>query len=154
MTSLYVYKCRNRPSTSNAAFGDWESTIRRRGPFLWGGAWATRSAYSRRLFEDDLAVGDLILAWQVDKQVALGVCDVTGFKSTARGQELKLMWVERFETPVPLNKLKRSDRRLQKVKAFRHGFSATLYDTTRAEAFHLLTACGSRLAARFKPGGR
>lgn len=151
MTSLFVYKCRNDPGTTNAAYGDWQSTLNRKAPFVWGGAWATRSAYSRRLFQDELAVGDLILAWQVDKQGAVGVCEFTGFKSTQRGQEVKLKWVEVFPSPVPLNVLKKTDRRLQAVKAFRQGFTATLYDTTKQEAHALLAACGSALASRFQP---
>lgn len=151
MTSLFVYKCRNDPGTTNAAYGDWESTVKRKAPFVWGGAWATRSAYSRRLFEDEIGVGDLILAWQVDKQGAVGVCEVTDFKSTQRGQEVKLQWIEVFPSPVPINVLKRSDAELRKVKAFRQGFTATLYDTTKKEAHTLLKACGSQLARRFRP---
>jgi hypothetical protein len=151
VTSLFVYKCRNDPDTTNAAYGDWGSTLKRKAPFVWGGAWATRSAYSRRLFEDEVGVGDLILAWQVDKQGAVGVCEVTGFKSTQRGQEIKLKWVEVFPSLVPINVMKRNNRRLDAVKAFRQGFTATLYGTTKKEAYALLDACGSSLASRFNP---
>lgn len=150
MTSLYVYKCRNDPNTENAAHGDWNSTLKRKSPFRWGGAWASRSRYSKRLFEE-LTVGALILAWQVDQQGAIGVCEVAGFKTTKRGQEILLQWREVFPSPVRINTLKRTDRRLQKVKAFRQGFVATLYDTTRIEAHHLLTVCGSPLARKFRP---
>jgi hypothetical protein len=151
VTSLYVYKCRNDPSTTNAAYGDWESTLKRKSAFVWGGAWATRSAYSRRLFEEEIGPGDLVLAWQVDKGAALGLCEVTGFKTAQRGQEIKLKWVEVFPSPVLLNVLKRTNRELQKVEAFQQGFTATLYDTTTKEAHALLRACGSPLASRFKP---
>jgi hypothetical protein len=149
VTSLYVYKCRNDPQTENAAYGDWQSRLTHRSSFPWGGAWATRSAYSRRLFEDELVVGDLILAWQVDKQFAVGVAEVTGFKSTRRGQEVLLKWLEVFATPVPINALKRTNQGLQNVKAFKRCFTATLYDTTKQEARILLRACGSGLASRF-----
>ena len=150
MPALFVYKCKNDPFTKNAAYGDWTTTMSRKAPFAWGGAWATRSPYSTRLFNDEVAVGHLVLAWQVDKQVALGVCEVVRFKTTRRGQELMLKWVEIFPTPVPLNVLKRTNKRLQKVKAFKQGFTATIYDTTTQEAELLLRVCGSRFAPSFR----
>jgi hypothetical protein len=151
VSALYVYKCRNDPTGGNVSYGDWFDVLVDNRPFMWGGAWATAQPRSRRLFEEDLAVGDLILAWQSDRQAAVGVCKVDSFKSTKRGQEVMLKWLDRFDPPVHINQAKRSNQRLAAVRAFKQGNAGTLYPTTRPEAWVLLEACGSKLAKRFKP---
>lgn len=149
MSDLYVYKCRNDPAAGNVSFGNWFDVLAEKRAFIWGGARATAQPRSRRLFEEDLAVSDLILAWQSDRQAAVGICEVDSFKSTRRGQEVLLTWLERFDPPVHINEVKRTNRRLDAVRAFKQGNAGTLYATTRPEARVLLQACGSKLARRF-----
>lgn len=151
MTALFVYKCRNDPDAGNTSFGDWFDVLAEKRAFIWGGAWATAQPRSRRLFEEELAAGDLILAWQSDRQAAVGVCKVDSFKSTTRGQEVLFRWIERFDPPMHINEEKRTNPRLAAVRAFKQGNAGTLYPTTRAEARVLLQACHSTLASRFKP---
>ncbi|HVL40315.1 MAG TPA: EVE domain-containing protein [Fimbriimonadaceae bacterium] len=150
MTQLFVYKCRNDPQTHFAAYGDWETVFSSDANIRWGGSWATNSASSKRLFEEEIKKGDLILAWQSDKRGAVGVCEVRRFEYTSRGQELVIRPIERFPSLVRLHELKKTTLpELQTVAALKQGNVATLYETSRDEARLLLTACGSSHARRF-----
>ncbi|MGD0595832.1 MAG: hypothetical protein ABSB54_19365, partial [Acidimicrobiales bacterium] len=83
---LYVYKCRDDPATTFNAYGNWNDVFGRPGVAQWGGAWATENSMSRRIFEEELRTGDLILAYQTDLRAAVGVAEVVGFKQTSRGE--------------------------------------------------------------------
>ncbi len=151
MTRLFVYKCRNDPETRFSAYGDWESMVFEPNQTTpWGGSWATNRASSKRLFEEEIKKGDLILAWQTNKKSAIGVCEVTGLKKTSRGQELVIRPIERFPSPVRLHELKKTTfPELQNIAALKQGNVATLYETSREEAWQLLKACGCTHARRF-----
>jgi hypothetical protein len=144
VSSLYVYKVRSDPATGNTSWGNWFAELNKTKPFVWGGEWCTKSPYSTRMFQE-IAKGDLVLAWQIDRRIAVGVCEVTGFKYTNRGQELVLRWREKFDPPVKLAAMKPTNAALRNVRAFKPGFMGTLYDTTRSEAKTILKACGSSL---------
>jgi hypothetical protein len=158
--SLYVYKCRNDPNTEFNAYGDWEEVFDASGPVRWGGAWATRNPTSIRIFEDELEVGDLILAWQTDRRAAIGVAEVVGFLTADRevqgelivnAEHIVLEAREEFPKPVRLHELKRTTMpKLAEVPALKQANVATIYRTTPQHAHLLLKACGSRFAADFK----
>lgn len=151
MSRLYVYKVRNSPHQQFAADGDWRDVFRSPKKMLWVGSWATGHPSSRRIFDQDLRMGDLILAWQSNRSAAVGVCEVADFKNTERGKEVALLPVEEFVAPVRLHELKRTTHpELHAVHALTQGLVATLYPTTREEAWLLLEACGSKLASRFR----
>ncbi len=155
MTQLFVYKCRNDPETGYAAYGDWEAVFSSDADIKWGGSWATNRASSKRLFEQEIKKGDLILAWQSDKHGAVGVCEVRRFEYTPRGQELVIRPIERFPSPVRLHELKKTSfPKLQTIAALKQGNVATLYETSREEAWELLRACGSSHARRFAKGAK
>ena len=148
MTRLFVYKCRNDPETRFSAYGDWESMVFEPNETTrWGGSWATNK---KRLFEEEIKRGDLILAWQTDKSGAIGVCEVESIEDSPRGNELVIRPVEHFSSPVRLHELKKTTfLELQNISALKQGHVATLYETTRDEAWLLLKACGSEHARRF-----
>lgn len=152
--NLWVYKCRNDPDTAYNAWGDWANVFDKPWkPVPWGGAWATARPDGKRILNEEIEVGDLVLAWQSDRSAAIGVCKVTGRKRSRHGgTDLLLLAVEEFKTPVKLHDLKRATKpKLQQVTALKQGYSRTIYPTTTKEARLLLSACGSRLAERFGP---
>jgi hypothetical protein len=94
--------------------------------------------------------GDLVLAWQTDKHGAVGVCEVVAFKVTSRGREPVLRPIERFPSFVRLHELKKTTfPELKSIAALKQGNIATLYETSRDEAWDLLRACGSGQSTRF-----
>jgi hypothetical protein len=155
VTQLYVYKCRDDPETEYAAYGNWEDVLTSDEDTEWGGSWATNNPSSKRLFEEKIQPGDLVLAWQTDKCGAVGVCEVVALRDSARGQDVVLRRLERFPSPVRLHELKKTTfPELKDIAALNQGNIATLYETSRNEAFQLLTACNSSYASQFAPRAR
>lgn len=142
---LWVYKVRNDPDTQFNAWGDWESVFKEPWrPHAWGGAWASRRESDKRIFEEQIAVGDVVLAWQSDESAAIGLCEVTGRRRSKHGgSDLMLKAVERFPRPVKLHALKKTTRpELKDVVALKQGHIRTIYPTSAKEAGLLLEACG------------
>ena len=153
--NLWVYKVRNDPDTEYNAYGDWESVFAE--PWrdhAWGGAWASSRADDKRIFDDEIERGDLVLAWQSDLSAAIGLCEVTGSQPSEHyGLDLVLRPVERFSAPVKLHVLKRTTHpELQKVQALKQGLIRTIYPTSSKEARLLLAACGSERRVRTRGG--
>ena len=123
----------------------------KKGEVEWGATRATRHPRSLEIFAHELSMGDLILSWQTDRSAAIGVCEVTRLTTDRQGhRRLYLRPVERFPKPVKLHQLKRTTHpELMTVGALKPGVIATIYETTRPEAFQLLGACGSQLAGDF-----
>jgi predicted RNA-binding protein with PUA-like domain len=172
MTRLYVYKCKNNPNTEYSAFGNWEDVFAVSEPTRWGGSWATENAMSVRIFEEELEVGDLVLAWQTDRKAAIGVAEVVGFEdvdeevifvdegddgTVVETEEVMsfphvlLQAREHFPKPIRLHDLKKTTNpELASVSALKQGNVATIYRTTPWEAQVLLRACNSRYAVSFE----
>jgi hypothetical protein len=147
LPSLYVYKCRNDPYSGNSAYGDWDDVFSQSGPVKWGGAWATKHPTSLTIFESELQVGDLILAWQTDLKAAIGIAEVVGFTYVGQDKHVLLEAREEFPNPVHLHALKKTTNpELRTVSALKQGNVATIYRTDHREAQALLHACNSRYA--------
>jgi len=143
MRRLWVYKVNSRGEPYQSGRGDWKEIFRKAGVTKWGGTWSTTNPVSLRFFQE-MRPGDLVLAYQTDRRVAVGLCEVVRFSRDRA--DLYLRPVERFEPPVKLHELKKHDPRLLRVKALRGGPIQTIYDTTKDEAEILLRACGSTRA--------
>lgn len=153
-----MYKNRSQSNASQAAYGDWRGFFaeyarqRTKRPIEWGGSWATRSAAQKRIFQEEVRVGDLILCYQTDVQAGIGVARVTTL--TQRGDGENQLWlepVERFPKPVRLHDLKKKAYpQLQGVFALKAGPIMTLYETNRQEAYWLLDAAQSSQRLLFK----
>ena len=144
--NLWVYKVRNDPNTNHLAWGDWSSVFEE--PWQarrWGGAWATAKPDGKRIFNEEMSKGDLILAWQSDRAAAIGLCEVVGWEeSSTEGTDLVLRPIEVFARPVRLHDLKKTTHpELRTVASLKQGNAATIYPTTNNEARALLAACGS-----------
>jgi hypothetical protein len=78
----WYYKC-NAEDVGNAAYGDWRQEVfSSKKEVEWGGDWATRSPESQRLFREEMAVGDVVVAFQTHptyyrKGEIIGFCRVT-----------------------------------------------------------------------------
>ena len=142
--NLWVYKVNKK--AGNLAWGDWNSVFDKPGHAqTWGGAKATAKPDGKRIFNEEMRTGDLILAWQSNRHAAIGLCEVVGWDESSTGiDDLLLHPIEEFDKPVKLHVLKRTTHpELQDVASLKQGNAATIYRTTTEEARMLLAACGS-----------
>jgi hypothetical protein len=153
---LWVYKNRSYADVHQTAYGDWEeffdTSEATEEPVPWGGSWASALDHQKRVFREDIKVGDLILCWQTDRQAALGIATVVSVTERQDGEsELWLRAVERFPRPVRLHQIKKvTYPKLQQVSALKRGPMHTIYETSSQEAYWLLDAAGSSQSHFFK----
>jgi hypothetical protein len=143
---LWVYKCNARNPPQRVVSGDWEDFFAG-GTQEWGTTQTIGSAVSLRILWEEINVGDLVLAVQTDRRVAVGLCRVAELNDYPGEdgrieRELILEPVQLFERPVRLYDLKKTRSALARVQALRQGPIQSLYATTAAEARVLLRACG------------
>src|SRR5688572_23274352 len=114
LPALWVYKCDARERAGYDS-GDWSEVLPLARPFHWGGTESTRSNASRKAIRETIRSGDLVLAWQVDRAEAVGLCSVVEIQARGEWLDLVLESVCQFLPPVRLRQLRRSDSRLWKV---------------------------------------
>jgi hypothetical protein len=141
---LWVYK-------NNALqLGDWEDFFAGPQPDEWGGSTTIFSNESLDILWNRMAPGDLVLAWQTDRRVAVGLCRVVDLDDKVVPGE-RFMILERvgasFEPHVRLLDMRKANptSALAHVRAFAQGHMGSLYETTPKEARVLLRACGVRV---------
>lgn len=148
-SALWVYKCNARVRSNTIASGDWDdffAEFNQTGkPVEWGGSATMRSPASLKFLWERMKPGDLVLAWQTDRRAAVGLCRVSSLRDSVsrdgNQREMLLSLIgEPFSPPVPLLDLRRRDRDLARVRAFRKGQVQTLYETSTDEARVLLRA--------------
>ena len=106
------------------------------------------STRSLGILRTRMQVGDLILCWQTDRKVAVGLCRVFELPKcidqdgTVQVEMVLKLIGQPFDPTVPLLTIKKTDPRIEAVRAFQPGFAATLYETTPQEATDLLKVCG------------
>lgn len=150
MPALWVYKCNATGHGPQVATGDWQDFFAGPQPGEWGGDITMRSASSLKILWTRMQPGDLVLCWQTDQRAAVGLAELTelidwtGRDGAAHRTMMLRLVGQPFDQPVPLLDLRKTDRQLATVTAFRSGVPATLYPTTAREARLLLRACGLR----------
>ena len=139
MARLWIYKCNvNHPNS-----GQWEKFFDNyKGTGRWGGADNIKDPSSRRILLKELQKGDLILAWQVDRQVALGLCKLTKRPTEDDDFDILLTAVQRFPAPIKLLQWKKKSKALARGKGFIPGRQGTLFETNSDEAREILRRCG------------
>lgn len=143
--ALWVYKC----NATSSAQGDWDyffDEVGGQGEGEWGGTWCINNHASRKIIRERLQVGDLVLAWQTDKQAAHGLCRVAALEDDGQEIAIILASVMRFAQPVKLLEWKERSPALANGKAFRKGNAGTIFETTPAEAAEILRICEVDLA--------
>lgn len=166
---LWIYKNNSRGHTHQWSTGDWREFYKlANGAQVvpWGNtAWMGSAAGRRAAFE--MRDGDLVLCWQSDRRVAVGlatVVDQPGDWSESDGvaeRQINLRPLQRFSPEAPLLDLRKTDPELAKVKGFRPGPVQSIYRTEQQEASAVLMACGldpatvlGRSAARRQPSNK
>ena len=127
--SFWVYKCNDTDHPDQVVHGDWEHVSGARKPVEWGS-----TEYSSDLKK--LAIGDLLIAYQTERNEVVGLAEVVQFKPFGQYQRLYVQAVERFG--VLLRPLKKIDARIRAMDAFKAGPIRTIYPITTSEAWHLI----------------
>jgi len=150
---IWYYKTNSTNQPYQSGWGDWKRVFESRQPREWGGTWCTKHPTSRKIFEEDLRKGDLVVCYQTDRREILGICRVVGFKNRPRGSKkgrnVMLRPIEEFPSPVKIHALKQELRELREIRALKPGPMMAIQELNKKEASLLLSVCKSRFAQRF-----
>jgi len=127
--SFWVYKCNDTEHADQVVHGDWEDVFRARKPVQWGS-----TKYSPTL--DKLSPGDLLIAYQTERNEVVGLAEVVRFTLVGQYRQLYVQALERFG--VALRPLKKIDARIRELDAFKAGPIRTIYPISTSDAWHLL----------------
>lgn len=76
----WLYKC-NSEGGPAGYWGHWDSMVfQQRKTTEWGGHYSTRSPRVWRLLDEEVAQGDIVLAYQTDDEAIIGSCVITSLK--------------------------------------------------------------------------
>lgn len=77
----------------------------------WGGTFSTRSPQSQRHVREEMAPGDVVVAYQTDHKAVVGFCRVDSVGPTDRGGpddlEIQLEPIECLEEPLLIHEVKK-----------------------------------------------
>lgn len=132
----WVYKCNARNLDYQSAYGDWSEFFEKPGDH-WG-----KEEWVPALVQ--LQKGDLILAYQTDRNELVGVVKVR--RPCGRDGYLYLSPVQRIGTKV--RALKSSHPKVAKIKAFKPGPIMTVYPIPDDDVRVLLRAAGQESLCR------
>lgn len=136
---VWVYKNNARVDEG----GDWADFFEVDGPQIWGGTWVTNKPDNKRMVTEEMAPGDMIIAWQSDTRSCPGLASIVRIDRKPDGQAELVLQVEVvYDPPQRLLANKRSDPDLVAVSAFKQGHAGTFYRTTPQEAIVLCTRLG------------
>ncbi|MBN1962539.1 MAG: DUF3883 domain-containing protein [Deltaproteobacteria bacterium] len=132
----WVYKC--NVTGQYSYFGDWDEVFSNMQPSAWGSAEENKAL-------GKLQDGDLVLAYQTDRNELVGVARVEGFKGKLNNKNLFLKPIE--EIRVRVRPLKKAHQDVARIPALTQGPIQTIYDITDADA-ELLLAVARQNAER------
>src|SRR5437660_1221436 len=117
--NLWVYKCNRVQHDYASAYGNWQELFAQRRAMSWGGSWGIKNSVSVHILNELMKPDDLVLAYQTDDKCIVGTCRVAEVRGKPGDREIWLKPVDRFDVPVPIHELRRTNKRLQQVAAFR-----------------------------------
>lgn len=136
----WMYKCNNRRLAHQVAYGDWAEFFARGRASWWGSTeWVPQLA--------NAVPGDVILAYQTDRNELVGLATVIRQRRRSHYQDLILRPEQ--EIHIEIRPLKRSNPAIARIPALQPGPIRTLYEVSDADALRLLRAAG--VAARAIP---
>lgn len=129
--SYWIYKCNSRGGEHQRAMGDWDDVFSHSGVTHWGSTeWVPQLK--------EASPGDLILAYQTNRNELVGLARVEKQKKRGRHLDLYLQPVE--ELRVRVRPLKKASERIGRIPALQPGPIRTLYDISKIDASWLLHA--------------
>ncbi len=141
--NFWVYKCNARQPSYAQSWGDWWVDV-----FQPGGARTWGETTLKGV--DQIRVGDVLLAYQTDRNELVGTAEMIGFKRAGRERRIVIAPTETIRAKV--RPLKR-DPRIKALSAFAPiGDIRTAYAIDRDDALHVLRAArASRINKPHRP---
>jgi len=108
----WIYKCNSKNGPHQVSSGDWDSFFEHSSVHRWGSTeWIPSLA--------KLVPGDMIIAYQTNRNELVGVCRVAGFKNDRPYKILQLEPLERIG--VKVRPLKALEPRIATMSALKPG---------------------------------
>lgn len=102
----WLYKC-NTEGGPAGYWGHWRTMVfHKKSATEWGGHYATRSTASASYIENDVAQGDVVVAYQTDDQEVVGFCVLSDVKGPSGDKKLHLKPIEFLTTPFKIHRHK------------------------------------------------
>lgn len=133
----WIYKCNNQQHPNQVAYGDWREFFDVGGVTSWG-------SNERVPALEQLTPGDMVIAYQTDRNELVGLTKVDSFRR--RGGFLDLYLEPLEEIGVKVRPLKKSNPGVAAIPGLQPGPIKTVYDISTSDAKTLLRAAGSAFA--------
>jgi predicted Zn-ribbon and HTH transcriptional regulator len=128
--SYWVYKCNARGPSYAGSWGDWWKHVFEPGGTREWGVLTLKGV-------DRIKVGDVLLAYQTDRNELVGTAEMVGFKHKGADRRIVIRPTEIIRTKIlPL----KADPKIAKLSAFAPGDIRTAYEISPADAVYLLRA--------------
>jgi hypothetical protein len=142
--AFWIYKCNSRQHPAQVAFGDWDNVFNDARATSWGSTeWVKDLSKAKP--------GDIVLAYQTNRNELVGIARVTELRASGRFHELILKPIE--ELRVKVRPLKKSLPAIERIPALQPGPIKTLYSISPADADALLRAAKAKYSIR-DPSGK
>lgn len=129
--AYWIYKCNAKKHPYQVASGDWDEVFASVEPSSWGSTEWTDELRKAR-------AGDVILAYQTDRNELVGLARVVRFESRKGYRDIILRPLE--ELRVKVRPLKKASRDIGRIDALQPGPIHTLYSISATDADKLLKA--------------
>lgn len=130
----WVYKCNSKSMPHQVVHGDWNRVFATRKAIRWGTTERIRGL-------SELAVGDLVLAYQSDRNELVGLAEVVDLKRKSEHLIVVLKAVREIRAKV--RPLKRQDAKIAAIPALQPGPIKTIYSISTDDAEALLAAAST-----------
>lgn len=138
LMSYWVYKCNARAPDYAGSWGDWWEHVFEPGDERPWGLTTLKGV-------GDIRIGDVLLAYQTDRNELVGTARVTGFEPDGKQRRIVIEPTEIIRAKVrPL----KSDSRIGALSAFAPGDIRTAYSIDPDDALHLLRAARTSVSKR------
>ena len=128
----WIYKCNSKNNSYQGQYGDWEDYFR--DPTRHWGSTEWIPALEK------LQKGDLIIAYQTDRNELVGIVKVR--QSSEQDNFVYLEVVEKFINPAKVRPLRKSNPQIASIPAFQPGLIQTIYEISLSDVQELLKFAG------------
>jgi hypothetical protein len=150
--SVWVYKCHYDSPAFASSYGVWLDFFSDPKDGSWGGEWSTKSPASQNTIRNLMKKGDTIVAYQTDRKEIVGQCKVKAMKDTKAGKAVYLTPVDQYYPPIKIHNLKKKNRQLLKIKAFKQGPLQAVHPIAMQEFRLILNAYKKNAKSRKSAG--
>ena len=133
----WLYKC-NTEGGPAGYWGDWESMVfHQRKATEWGGHYSSQSPRVWRALDEDVAKGDVVIAYQTDDKAIIGSCVITAVRGPVGDRKIFLRPVKKLRQPLKVHRAKQGTP-LEQSKGLRSRVMLTELDPAEVRGIESL----------------